>query len=420
MTAARYARSAIALHWAIAILLLFQLGLGWHMTSMGRGAAMFAAFQFHKSIGILVLALTLLRIAVRIVAPRPRPVRTGLFTGLLAKLVHFGLYAFMLGAPLTGWAVVSTAKIAVPTRLFWSVPWPHLPIGRAWNALAASGHEMLAWIGVGLFLLHLAGAIRHHLGGAHENVIGRMIPAVSRGAAAGRAIPVALGLAGFLALCFLAPWLLYVAGPVSSAGTMPVASAAKAMAVPSAVPASPAAENAVEEEAAPDEPAVPVRWTVLDGGTLGFTAAMNGSPINGHFAKWSADILFDPEALADSRITVRVPLLTADTGDADRDAMLKGPSFFGAAGEAANFSSTSISHVRDDRYRAAGTMRMNGMSHPVTLNFTLRIVGDRAKVAGAARLDRTSFAIGSGEWASTDQIAANVELNFDFSARRVK
>ena len=53
MTVTRYARSAIALHWAIAILLLFQLGLGWHMTSMGKGAAMYAAFQFHKSIGIM-------------------------------------------------------------------------------------------------------------------------------------------------------------------------------------------------------------------------------------------------------------------------------------------------------------------------------------------------------------------------------
>ena len=58
MTATRYARSAIALHWAIALLLLFQLGLGWHMTSMGKGAAMYAAFQFHKSIGILILLLS--------------------------------------------------------------------------------------------------------------------------------------------------------------------------------------------------------------------------------------------------------------------------------------------------------------------------------------------------------------------------
>jgi cytochrome b561 len=74
MPVPRYRPVAIILHWAIAALLMFQLGLGWHMTSMPRSAVMFDAFQFHKSIGIAVLLLSLLRVAVRLALPRPAPV----------------------------------------------------------------------------------------------------------------------------------------------------------------------------------------------------------------------------------------------------------------------------------------------------------------------------------------------------------
>ena len=105
MTPYRYSRIAMALHWAIAALLAFQLGLGWRMVDLGSAAAMYAPFQLHKSIGILVLALSLVRVMVRFVRPRPAAAGSGL-TGLLASGVHAGLYAFMIGGPLTGWALV--------------------------------------------------------------------------------------------------------------------------------------------------------------------------------------------------------------------------------------------------------------------------------------------------------------------------
>ena len=112
------------LHWMIALALGFQLALGFSMPKDERG---FELFQLHKSVGITILLLSLARLAWRL-THRPPPAVEGGFQGFLAKAVHTLLYVFMIGMPLTGWAVVSTSRIEMPT-LFWGmIPWPHLPL----------------------------------------------------------------------------------------------------------------------------------------------------------------------------------------------------------------------------------------------------------------------------------------------------
>src|SRR6478609_6058634 len=101
---ARYSTGAIVLHWLIALALAFQLALGFAMPHDERG---FALFQLHKSVGVTILVLTVLRLAWRLTHRPPAPVEGG-FQGVLAKAVHTLLYAFMIIAPLTGWAMVST------------------------------------------------------------------------------------------------------------------------------------------------------------------------------------------------------------------------------------------------------------------------------------------------------------------------
>jgi len=171
----RYSRLAIFLHWAIAALLAFQIAVGWALEDLGaRG---FALFQWHKSIGISILLLTFARIAIRYWKPRPAPVEGG-WQGALAKAVHAGLYLFMLGAPLTGWALVSTAKVKVPTLIFGIVPLPHLPLPMSTHELAEGGHGLIAWLGIALFALHVAGALRHHVL-MRDGLLWRMMPARS-------------------------------------------------------------------------------------------------------------------------------------------------------------------------------------------------------------------------------------------------
>ncbi|MEL0210519.1 MAG: cytochrome b/b6 domain-containing protein, partial [Novosphingobium sp.] len=129
----RYSAIAIALHWAIALLLLFQIGLGWALEDLPKGAVQFAGYQFHKSVGITILLLSLARLVVRLFKARPAPVQDGKAQMMLASAVHVLLYAVMIVGPLTGWIIVSTAKVRLQTMLFGTIPWPDLPVGQAFH-----------------------------------------------------------------------------------------------------------------------------------------------------------------------------------------------------------------------------------------------------------------------------------------------
>ena len=108
----RYSTGAVLLHWAIALALAFQLALGFSMPKDERG---FALFQLHKSVGITILLLTLARLAWRLTHHPPPAVESG-FNGFLAKAVHTLLYVFMVGMPLTGWAVTEGAGRSYPSN----------------------------------------------------------------------------------------------------------------------------------------------------------------------------------------------------------------------------------------------------------------------------------------------------------------
>jgi cytochrome b561 len=173
--AIRYSRTAMLLHWALALLLAFQLALGWRLDGLVRGAAQFSGFQLHKSLGITILLLSLGRLAIRLWHRRPPAFADSKWAGWAAKSVHALLYVVMIGGPLTGWILVSTAKVKLPTLLFGVVPWPHLPVGRAWHEPAEGLHAALAWLFVALLVLHVLGALRHQFV-KDENILARMIP----------------------------------------------------------------------------------------------------------------------------------------------------------------------------------------------------------------------------------------------------
>ena len=156
---ARYSIVAIVLHWLIALALACELGLGFALPEAPAG---FALWQLHKSIGIAILALTILRIGWRLLHKPPASIETGV-AALLARAAHLAFYALLLLAPLTGWAIVSTSPTKIPTILFGLVPFPNLPLAGTLNAPAEQVHEVLAWLALGLIALHIAGVVRHDL-----------------------------------------------------------------------------------------------------------------------------------------------------------------------------------------------------------------------------------------------------------------
>ena len=408
----RYSRVAILLHWLLAAALAGQIALGF---SMPRDASGFALFQLHKSIGITILVLSVFRLIWRFMHARPAETEHG-FTGFLAKAVHWGFYAFMILGPLTGWALVSTAPVNVPTLIFGTIPLPHLPLSgdsKIWEG----AHELLAYMGMALFLLHVAGALRHQFM-IRDNLLVRMAPAGKPWLA------LVLG-AGVVAIWALVPRLVGVDDRperTELASTDGGKEVAAMEAAPDAMPtpeltteAAVTAEEAAAAEEATAEAGPPPEWTIRPGGTLRFTVDSGGTALNGSFSQWTGDIAFDPENPASAAITIRVALASASLGDATQDAMLQGGDFLASsANPTATWRSTSVTSTGNGRYRAEGTLSLKGASRPQALTFSLAGTGARRSVTGRATIDRNAFSVGTGPDAAG--VAGSVTLNFEFDA----
>jgi len=183
--ARRYSTGAIILHWLIALAIVAETALGWRMDGPPGGTT-FAIYQLHKSVGITILALTLVRIVWRL-THRPPPAVAGLaWEHRLASLVHIGFYVVLLAIPLSGWLIVSASRTGVDTVLYGLVPFPHLPgieglaagSKAAVEAAAEQAHRLLGWLMIGLLGLHVAGALKHHLIDRDDG-LARMLPGAS-------------------------------------------------------------------------------------------------------------------------------------------------------------------------------------------------------------------------------------------------
>ncbi len=182
MTQERYSGSAILLHWLIAAALAFQFGLGEALEHLPKGPKQLDVLQFHKAIGITILVLTLIRVGVRVSTPRPAPVRDSGWAQRLAGAAHLGLYAFMILAPITGWIASSTGRLSLPIDMFGLFHWPAFPgmdglaeaSRHGLHEFGEESHVIMTKIGMLLFLLHIAGALRHQFF-AKERMVERMM-----------------------------------------------------------------------------------------------------------------------------------------------------------------------------------------------------------------------------------------------------
>lgn len=183
----KYTRTAILLHWLIAIGLMGMLGLGFYMTRLGDDALSLKVelYQWHKSFGITLLVLTLARLAWRLFHPPPSANAPSLWQRRLARVGHIGLYGLTLIVPLAGWAMASASPFNIPTILFGLIEWPHLPPfdtlvdKQASEPLLKLVHKILAYLTALLALGHAGAAIRHHFI-LKDSTLMKMLPFLSR------------------------------------------------------------------------------------------------------------------------------------------------------------------------------------------------------------------------------------------------
>lgn len=178
----RYGLVALTLHWLIAVAILGMIGVGLYMTSLPDTPDKFRLYQLHKSMGLTVLGLSVLRLVWRLINPvPPLPETLRAWERLAARLTHIGLYGLMIGIPLSGWAMVSASPWGIPTQWFGLFEVPHLPVlstltdKQAAEAVLKEAHAWLAWGLIGLLLVHVGAALRHHVL-LRDRTLLRMLP----------------------------------------------------------------------------------------------------------------------------------------------------------------------------------------------------------------------------------------------------
>ena len=174
----RYSTVSLTLHWLIATLILGQILLINAAEAKGADRALW--MMLHKSGGMLILGLTLIRIGWRIANPALKPpVGTPTWEAWLAKSVHVLFYVLLLALPLTGWLAGSAA--GRDFQFYGLFDFPLLPIGggRPLAKALMGVHEALPKLLYVLLALHVLGALKHQFLN-RDNVLHRMIPLIPR------------------------------------------------------------------------------------------------------------------------------------------------------------------------------------------------------------------------------------------------
>lgn len=422
----RYNGVAVVLHWAIAVMIIGLLASGiWMVDAVKIDATMADAiqvYQVHKSFGLSVLVLSILRLAWRVLHPAP-PLPSGMSFVERAgsHLSHLAFYGFMIGAPLTGWAMVSVSPQAVPTFYFWLVQIPHLPILATLAAEAKpavetvfmNAHAIIGWMMLALLGLHVAAALKHHFVN-RDTVLARMVPGVSpRGPAtfadalAAKAGPTPLRAVGAV--------LVLALGLGGALTVVALDDAPKA-----AAPAQPAAAGA---PAVAFETGGTVWVADMAASAIQFSGENAGVPFEGRFDSWTAQIQFDPDRLAASEVLVVIDTASATIGDMMNDAAMVGADWFNAPEHpTAVFSADSFRAVDAGagRYAADGFLTIRGIEQPVALPFSLTIDGDRATAAAAIVIDRMAFEIGAGPDPDGAFVSLEIPLEITVTADRAE
>lgn len=161
MIATRYTRTAITLHWVIAVVVAGSFVLGPWMTGLPTSPLKLRLYNWHKWAGATLLVLTLVRVVWRATHVPPPPVPMPEWQRRTASAVQAAMLLLFVVVALLGWAYSSAA--GYPLVWFGVLPLPDfVPPDRALALAIQPWHARAAWLLAGLVGLHLAGVAKHH------------------------------------------------------------------------------------------------------------------------------------------------------------------------------------------------------------------------------------------------------------------
>lgn len=364
-TKTRYGAVARGLHWAVALLVLVDLGLG----VLGKFTPQTAEnltfltrlYSTHKTIGVTVLALAVVRVIWAVTQTRPVPIhperRAETFA---AETAHWLLYGAIFVLPLSGWVIHSAEAGFAPIWWPFGQDLPFVPKSEPLAELAATVHWAAGMVLALSVAAHIGGALKHAVRD-RDGTLARMVSGAEAGdprALHSRALP-----------ALVAALVVWVA----------VIGASLTVFAPRHVGAVFQAGTAGAGE-----------WAVQEG-TLSFTITQLGAQVTGSFGGWQAEITYDP-ATGTGQVRTEIDTTTVALGSVTDQA--KGPEFFDVTRHERAVFEAEIARVDEVSHTATGTLTLVGQSLPVTLTFDLEIEDGMAQVVGRTTLDRRDFGMG--------------------------
>ena len=161
-------------------------------------------------------------------------------------------------------------------------------------------------------------------------------------------------------------------------------------------------------------------WEVdIERSRVGFIASYDSIEISGQFKRWRGQVRFDPRVPHGGHLVVDVDMASVDTASRDRDVGISSEEWFNSAkfGQA-RYKSQSITALTGNTFRVVAEFDIKGRRYPLISTFRwLPSADGYTRLQGAVTVDRRTFSIGSGEWASDPIIGFEVKIEYDLYLR---
>lgn len=393
-------------HWILASLLIVMFALGWTMSDLPLSKTKLDFYAWHKWLGIIILALALLRLGWRLMSKAPASSNTPSIPGYMnkaAKLGHLVLYLLLMVVPLIGWLRSSTAGFQVV--LFEKIPLPDL-LGKneALSRQLSELHEILAIVLLIVIIGHIAAVILHHLH-FKDPVLQRMKPAIWHKAL----LVIALlgGAAFFTNYTIINP-------PVKT--EQPEKHSTNEKTDSSTVSSQPT-DTSTEHG-----------WVIdKSDSKLEFTATQKSAPTTGEFKNYEIKkLIFDPQNPAAAEVEIAIETGSISLSNTLVEQTLKSSSWFDVDEfPNATFKARNFKHQTDNNYKLNGELTIKGITQKLPVSLSIKTIDKTSekpaslKVEGTATIKRLNYQIGQGEWASTETINDEVILKINITVNNM-
>lgn len=375
-----YDTVAKVLHWLIAAMVVLQFvlaNLAEGAEDAGSKFQQLVLLANHKSVGITILSLALIRLGWRFMRPPPAPLPMPVWQSRTASISHWSMYALIVLIPLSGWMFSSAAAVSVSWFNFFQLP-DLVAANEGLEELFKETHEILANLLGVLALIHLGAAMKHTF--------------VDRDGAI-RRMSSTLTLALFVIVIILGVLGLTRIGRASE---MPMDRLLNAKTSAAGLP----------------------QWRIdYTKSYVRFVAEQAGATFESEWKDWRAALYFDATHLDVSSFDVTISTSSVDTLDQERNETLMDREWFdGGNFPQILYQAATFSPRPGGEFSASGEIQIKNVTAPVELVFSVRQDGDQRTLQGNATLDRIALGVGTGDWEDTTWVGQFVEVKVHVEA----